>query len=96
MSEEIIDPNCIVKAFENNNVSIIKDNNKIHFRGTDIAKALGISNIRSSIQNFTDKEKGVRKVDTLGGPQEIIFLSSHGIYRLLYNSKKRNLKEYYT
>lgn len=90
METEITDPNCIVKAFQNNNISIIKDeNNKYYFRGSDVAKALEITNIRSSIQNFTYKEKGVRKVDTLGGPQDIIFLSSHGVYRLLYSSKKK-------
>jgi len=90
MESEIIDPNCIVKAFQNNNISIIKDeDNKYYFRGSDVAKALEITNIRSSIQNFTSKEKGVRKVDTLGGPQDIIFLSSHGVYRLLYSSKKK-------
>ena len=90
MDSEITDPNCIVKAFQNNNISIIKDDdNKYHFRGSDVAKALEITNIRSSIQNFTSKEKGVRKVDTLGGPQDIIFLSSHGVYRLLYSSKKK-------
>jgi prophage antirepressor-like protein len=90
MELEITDPNCIVKAFQNNNISIIKDeDNKYYFRGSDVAKALEITNIRSSIQNFTYKEKGVRKVDTLGGPQDIIFLSSHGIYRLLYSSKKK-------
>lgn len=90
MESEIIDPNCIVKAFQNNNISIIKDEyNKYYFRGSDVAKALEITNIRSSIQNFTSKEKGVRKVDTLGGPQDIIFLSSHGVYRLLYSSKKK-------
>ena len=55
-------PNCIVKAFQNNNISIIKDDdNKYHFRGSDVAKALEITNIRSSIQNFTSKEKGVRR-----------------------------------
>jgi prophage antirepressor-like protein len=95
MIDEITDPNCIVKAFEKSSITIIKDkNNKFYFRGTDVAKALGIANIRSSIQNFTDKEKGVRKVDTLGGPQDIIFLSSHGIYRLLYSSKKKIAEEF--
>jgi prophage antirepressor-like protein len=90
MESEITDPNCIVKAFQNNNISIIKDeDNKYYFRGSDVAKALEITNIRSSIQNFTSKEKGVRKVDTLGGPQDIIFLSSHGVYRILYSSKKK-------
>jgi prophage antirepressor-like protein len=90
MESEITDPNCIVKAFQNNNITIIKDkDNKYYFRGSDVAKALEITNIRSSIQNFTSKEKGVRKCDTLGGPQDIIFLSSHGVYRLLYSSKKK-------
>ena len=80
--DEISDPNCIVKAFQNQSIAILKDEqNKYYFRGTDVANALGIINIRSSIQNFTDKEKGVRKVDTLGGPQDIIFLSS-GVLRV--------------
>ena len=74
MDTEITDPNCIVKAFQNNNISIIKDdNNKYYFRGSDVANALGITNIRSSIQNFTEREKGVRKVDTLGGPKILFF-----------------------
>ena len=95
MESEITDPNCIVKAFQNNNISIIKDkDNKYYFRGSDVAKALEITNIRSSIQNFTSKEKGVRKVDTLGGPQDIIFLSSHGVYRLLYSSKKKMAEQF--
>jgi prophage antirepressor-like protein len=86
---EITDPNCIVKAFQQNSISIIKDDdNKYYFRGSDVAQALGITNIRSSIQNFTDREKGVRKVDTLGGPQDTLFLTSQGVYRLLYSSKK--------
>ena len=95
METEITDPNCIVKAFQNNNISIIKDeSNKYYFRGSDVAKALEITNVRSSIQNFTSKEKGVRKVDTLGGPQDIIFLSSHGVYRLLYSSKKKIAQDF--
>ena len=90
METEITDPNCIVKAFQNKSISIIKDeNNKYYFRGSDVAKALEITNVRSSIQNFTSKEKGVHKCPTRGGPQDIIFLSSHGVYRLLYSSKKK-------
>ena len=59
-------------------------------RASDVANVLEMSHVyRSSIQNYTDKEKGVRKIHTLGGAQDIIFLSSHGVYRLLYNSKKK-------
>jgi prophage antirepressor-like protein len=92
--EEITDPNCIVRAFETQHVTILKDETKCYFRGTDVAKVLEIANISSSIQNFTDKEKGLRKVETLGGPQNIIFLSSHGVYRLLYSSKKKVAEQF--
>jgi hypothetical protein len=58
------DNNCIVKAFENNPISIIKeenDNKKIYyFKASDIGKALDIINIRTSIVNFEEDEKVVR------------------------------------
>jgi prophage antirepressor-like protein len=89
MIEEIKeDNNCIVKAFENNPISILHEeiNNKkeYYFKATDIAKVLCISQIRSSIQNFDDDEKVVRKVDDLRGvAQDTSFLTSRGVYRLL-------------
>lgn len=81
-------PNCIVKAFENNPISILHEeiNNKkeYYFKATDVAKVLGISQIRSSIQNFDDDEKVVRKVDDLRGvAQDTSFLTSRGVYRLV-------------
>jgi hypothetical protein len=39
METEITDPNCIVKAFQNNNISIIKDeSNKYYFRGSALQR----------------------------------------------------------
>ena len=100
MIEEIKeDNNCIVKAFENNPISIIRENigdKKIYyFKASDIGKSLGIVNIRSTIQNYDDDERVVRKVyDPQGTPQDTIFLSSQGSYRLLYNSKKEIAKKF--
>ena len=86
---DITDPNCIVKAFENTHIAILQENisDKVvyWFRSTDIGKSLELSNIRAYIQNFEDNEKGVKEVDTLGGRQKVLFLTSHGLYRLLYN-----------
>lgn len=92
-------PNCIVRAFENNPISILHEeiNNRkeYYFKATDVAKVLGISQIRSSIQNFDDDEKVVRKVDDLRGvAQDTSFLTSRGVYRLLYNSKKEVAKKF--
>lgn len=100
MIEEIKqDNNCIVKAFENNPISIIKDdvnNKKVYcFKANDIGNVLGILNIRQSIQNYEDDEKVVRKVyDLRGCEQDTIFLTSQGVYRLLYNSKKEVAKKF--
>ena len=92
--------NCIVKAFENNPIAILQqdmDNKKIYyFKASDIGKALGIVNIRSTIQNYEDEdERVVRNVyDPYGTLQDTIFLSSQGVYRLLYNSKKEVAKKF--
>ena len=101
MIEEIKeDNNCIVKAFENNPISIITeniDNKKIYcFKASDIGKALGIVNIHSTIQNYEDEdERVIRKAyDTEKRMQHTTFLTSHGVYRLLYNSKKEVAKKF--
>jgi prophage antirepressor-like protein len=100
MTEEIKeDNNCIVKAFENNPIAILHEdiNSKkmYYFKASDIGKALGIVNIRSTIQNYDDDERVVRNVyDPYGTPQDTIFLSSQGVYRLLYNSKKELAKKF--
>lgn len=75
------------------NITILDETNgdtpKYLFRATDVAKALGILNMYRSIQNFVSpKEKLMRKYNTNGGLQDIVFLTSKGVYRLLYISRK--------
>lgn len=97
MSEELIkeDSNCIIKAFENNNITIIKEEpNRYLFKASEIGKILDLTNIRMSIQNFDEDEKCVRKAYTVRGDKDMIFLTSRGVYRLLYNSKKPEAKRF--
>lgn len=100
MNEKILeDNNCIVKAFENNPISILKeeagDKKVYYFKASDIGKALNLSNIRVSIQNFDEDEQVVRKAyDLRGCEQDTTFLTSQGVYRLLYNSKKEIAKKF--
>jgi prophage antirepressor-like protein len=94
------DNNCIVKAFENNPISILHEdirNKKVYyFKASDVGNALGIVNIRTTIQNYEDDdERVVRKVyDPHGTLQDTIFLTSQGVYRLLYSSKKEIAKKF--
>ena len=100
MIEEIkTDNNCIVKAFENNSISILHEdiNNKkvYYFKAADIGKALNLSNIAVSIQSYDEDEKVLRKAyDLRGCEQNTAFLTSQGVYRLLYNSKKEVAKKF--
>jgi prophage antirepressor-like protein len=74
----------------------VVNNKKVYyFKASDIGNALGIVNIRTTIQNYEDEdERVVRKVyDPQGTPQNTIFLSSQGVYRLLYNSTKKLYKK---
>ena len=93
------DSNCIIKAFENNKISILQeeDNNKkyYYFKASDVALALDLKNIHVSIQSYEEDEKVIRMAyDQRGAEQNTTFLTSHGIFRLLYNSKKPLAKKF--
>jgi hypothetical protein len=85
-------PNCIVKAFENNPISIIEeniDNKKIYwFRASDIGNALKLSNINVSIQHYDEDERGLRKAYTPeGGTQQALFLNYKYLISLFFVQK---------
>jgi prophage antirepressor-like protein len=100
MTEEFKeDNNCIVKAFENNPIAILQEDvnsKKVYwFKASDIGKALNLVNIRTSIMNYDEDERTVRTTySSSGGNPETIYLSSQGVYRLLYNSKKEVAKKF--
>ena len=82
----------IVKAFTTNNLHtdiIIKgDYNNPLFRANDIGIILEMSNIRANIQNFDETEKVVHTMHTLGGDQQVTFLTEKGLYKVLFKSRK--------
>ena len=82
----------VVKAFNDNNLHteiIIKGSyHDPLFRANDIAEILEIANIRSTIQNFDKSEKVVHSMDTLGGTQQVTFLTEKGLYKILFKSRK--------
>ena len=58
------------------------------FRASDIGVVLEISNIRTSIMDFDDSEKVVHNMNTLGGNQDVTFLTEKGLYKVLFRSRK--------
>ncbi len=82
----------IVKAFNSNelhtNIAIKGDYNNPIFRASDIGEILEMGNIRTSIINFDESEKVVHTMDTLGGLQQVTFLTEKGLYKVLFKSRK--------
>lgn len=58
------------------------------FCANDVGTVLGIRNIRSSMQDFDSDEKVTEVFHTPGGPQEMLFLTRDGLFRLLMRSNK--------
>jgi prophage antirepressor-like protein len=82
----------IVKAFNSNNLHteiVIKGTiSEPLFRASDIGEILEMTNIRATIQQFDDSEKVVNSIDTLGGSQQVTFLTEKGLYKVLFKSRK--------
>jgi prophage antirepressor-like protein len=88
----------IVKAFTTNKLNIeitIKGTfEKPLFRASDIGNVLGLVNIHQSISDFEDHEKVIISTETLGGKQEVTFITINGLYELLARSKKPVAKQF--
>ena len=82
----------IVKAFNSNelqaNILIKGTLEDPLFRASDVATVLDIKDIRSAIRHYDRDNKVVREIPTLGGIQEVSFLTEIGLYRLLMRSNK--------
>lgn len=57
------------------------------FKALDVEKVLNISYLRVIIKNYNENEKTVRNTKKETGNQDTLYLSSRGLYRLLYNVK---------
>jgi prophage antirepressor-like protein len=81
----------IVKAFNSNNLhtEVVIKGTKTDplFRASDIGVVLDLT-IRSIIRDFDDTEKVVLTTHTLGGNQEVTFLTEKGLYKVLFRSRK--------
>jgi prophage antirepressor-like protein len=82
----------IIKSFTDNNfqsnITIRGNIENPLFRTSDIADILEINNIRSNIQNFNDSEKVIQNINTIGGMQQVSFLTEKGLYKILFRSRK--------
>lgn len=60
----------------------------------DIATALGYDHVPHALRILDDDEKGVHKVDTLGGRQQMAICNESGLYSLIIRSSKPEAKRF--
>jgi len=60
----------------------------------DVCKALDIANGRDAVARLDDDEKGVVSTDTLGGMQNMTYVTEAGFYSLVLSSRKSETKPF--
>lgn len=87
-----------IKVFENvefGTVRTMNINGEPWFVGKDVAEILGYNEPRSAVSKKVDAEdKGVAKMDTPSGMQEMTIINESGLYSLIMSSKLPNAKKF--
>lgn len=73
---------------------IIDDEQKIWFVASDIAKILEYRDAPNLVRGLDDDEKGMQKVSTLGGEQQMSVITESGLYHVILNAKTERVKPF--
>lgn len=64
------------------------------FVARDICNIIGLPNLSMAMQRLAEDEKGVNRIDTPGGPQDMAVVSESGMYALVLRSDKERAVEF--
>ena len=85
----------IFKNPEFGQVRTIQLNNEAYFVGKDVAEALGYAEPRSAVsKKVANEDKGVAKIETPSGIQEMTVINESGLYALIFGSKLESAKRF--
>jgi prophage antirepressor-like protein len=94
MSNTASSPSVVPFRFESNEVRALNINGDPWFVAKDVCEVLEHSNYRMAVDGLDEDEKGVSKVYTPGGDQEMIIISESGLYTLIIRSNKPQAKPF--
>ena len=94
--QELPNASSAIKLFENPQfrVRVIMRCSDPWFVAKDACDCLDLANSRDAVSRLDDDEKGVGKVDTLGGSQDMMLISESGLYTLIMRSNKPEAKAF--
>lgn len=84
----------VVLDFKGNLVRFVGTADNPEWVATDVCKALGLANPRTSLALLDNEDKGVHRVDTLGGKQALTTVYEAGLYQLILTSRKPEAKPF--
>lgn len=93
-SQELSDASSAIKLFENPlfKVRVIMRCSEPWFVAKDACDCLELTNVSKACQTLDEDEKGITKVYTLGGSQDMMLISESGLYTLIMRSNKPEAK----
>ncbi len=80
--------------YEGTAVRTIEQNGEVWWVLADVCRVLTIENARNVAARLDDDEKGVRQMDTPGGPQQMTTISESGLYKVAFRSDKPEAKKF--
>lgn len=87
-----------METFKNNEfgeVRVLEINNEPWFVGKDVAKILGYAKPTDAVRKRVDEEdRGISKMETPSGIQEMTIINESGLYSLILSSKLPNAKKF--
>ena len=87
--------NELIYVFNETTVRTMLIDSEPWFIGKDVAEALKHTNPERALRNFVDEEdKGVTKMVTPGGSQQVTIINEPGVYSLILQSKTETAKRF--
>jgi prophage antirepressor-like protein len=84
----------VTQPFGGHDIRICGTNENPLFCAADVCAALELCNPRDAVSSLDSDEKGVAIADTLGGQQEMTFITESGLYHLIFKSRKPVAKKF--
>ena len=81
--------------YENNHIRTITKDGEPWFVGKDVAEALGYKEpTKAAREKVDDEDRGISKIDTPFGIQEMLVINESGLYSLILSSKLPSAKKF--
>lgn len=75
--------------FEGHHIRVVRaEDGEPWFVARDVCSAIGLTNLTMALDRVADDQRGVSRIDTLGGPQNAATVSESGLYMLVLRSDK--------